>query len=127
MRRLILDLVDREQGCWHATPLAEDDIAGALSAQPQDLVIVDGADFPGCCREALAQSPGCRAVVIGPEPDAAYRAAAIRHGAAGWVARDEVAEQLTAQMRRALGCPHDCCRRVSASAGTQPQQQRRTP
>ena len=40
---------------------------------------------------------------------AAYMAAAMRHGAGGWVARDDVADRLSFEMRRALGCIHEPC------------------
>ncbi|HVT75879.1 MAG TPA: hypothetical protein VHD87_02530 [Acidimicrobiales bacterium] len=108
MRRLILDLLDREHGCWRAS-LLEGDLSAVLRETKPDLVVVDGADFPRCCRDQLADYPCNRVVVIGPEPDRAYKAAALRHGAGAWVARDDVGERLSAEMRHALGCHHGPC------------------
>lgn len=108
MRRLILDLLDREHGCWGPSLLAGELRADVLDQAP-DLVIVDGADFPGCCGDQLAGYPCNRIVVVGPEPDVAYMAAALRHGAGAWVARDEIGERLSAAMRNALGCSHGPC------------------
>ena len=108
MRQLILDLLDREHGCWKARLLAGE-LAHAASDLHPDLVIVDGADFPRCCREELAGYPFGRIVVIGREPDRAYKAAALQHGAGAWVARDDIGDGLSAAMRRALGCKHGGC------------------
>jgi DNA-binding NarL/FixJ family response regulator len=108
MRRLILDLLDREHGCWKAC-LVAGDLAGAVDELDPDLVIVDGADFPRCCRDELAGYPRDRIVVVGPEPDAAYMAAALRQGAGTWLARDDIGDRLSAEMRRTLGCSHGPC------------------
>lgn len=105
MRQLIADLLDREFGCWEASPLAGD-LAAVIAELHPDLVVIDGADFH---RGTLAGYPCNRMVVIGPEPDIAYRTAALRNGAGGWVARDDLAEQLGAEMRHALGCSHGPC------------------
>ena len=105
MRRLILELLDRERGCWKASLLVGE-FAGAVRDIDPDLVIVDGADFPRSCGDTRAGCSSSRVVVIGQEPDIAYRVAALRQGAGGWVARDDVADLLSAEMRRALGCSH---------------------
>lgn len=108
MRRLILDLLDREHGCWKACLLAGE-LDDAVHDLEPELVIVDGADFPRCCRGQLDDYPCDRIVVIGPEPDTAYQAAALRQGAGAWVARDDIADRLSAEMRGALGCTHGPC------------------
>lgn len=48
-------------------------------------------------------------MVIGPEPDSAYRLAALAQGAGAWISRDRVGEELGPEMRRMLGCIHDPC------------------
>lgn len=57
----------------------------------------------------LSTFPHQRIVVAGREPDSAYMQAATGDGAGGWVARDDVAERLSAEMRTALGCTHGPC------------------
>ncbi|MCZ7537240.1 MAG: hypothetical protein M5T61_15930 [Acidimicrobiia bacterium] len=47
--------------------------------------------------------------MIGPEPDPAYRRSALAQGAAAWVSRDHLGEELAAAVRTALGCPYDAC------------------
>lgn len=108
MRRLILDLLNREHGCWKAC-LLTGELASAVHDLDPDLVIVDGADFPRCCRDQLAGYRRDRIVVVGPEPDVAYMAVALHQGAGAWVARDDVADRLGTEMRRALGCHHGPC------------------
>ena len=108
MQRMILELLEREHGCWHVR-LLDQDLPAAMRYLAPDLVIVDSAAFPRCCRDRTGGYPRDRIVVVGPEPDAAYMAAALRHGAGGWVARDDVADSLSAEMRRALGCIHEPC------------------
>lgn len=108
MRRLILELLEREHGCWTACPL-ETELAAAVHNLDPDLVVIDGANFPRCCRDDAVGFPCARIVVIGPEPDDAYMAAALHQGAGGWVARDDVADELSAAMRGALGCTHGPC------------------
>lgn len=107
MRRLILELLDREHGCWSSFLLAGE-LRKAVANLSPALVLLDGADFPRLA-EKLACFPRNRIVVVGPEPYAAYRAAALRQGAGAWVARDEVGERLSTEMRLALGCRHGPC------------------
>lgn len=108
MRHLILELLEREHGCWQ-TRLLDRELGAAIKELEPDLVIVDSAAFPQCCRSQPDNYPRDRIVVVGPEPDTAYRAAARRDGVGGWVARDDIADQLSAEMRRALGCTHQPC------------------
>ena len=110
MRRFTRDLLERDCRCWVATTLdAGELLAQALVRAPADLLVVDGIDFPACCRRALADFPSDRVIVIGPEPDAAYRHLALAAGAAAWIPRERIGEELGAAMRRALGCLHDPC------------------
>ena len=110
LRRMIVELLDREHGCWAAEPLADQrEFRHTLSADPPDLVVLDAADFPRCCHEDLGAFPRWRVVVIGPEPDLAYEDAARRGGAGAWLARDRIGEELSHRMRRALGCSHRPC------------------
>lgn len=73
---------------------------------PTDLVLVDTGDFGACCEELPGQLSPERVVVIGPEPDPAYRQAALARGAGGWLCRDNVGEKLSAALHDALGCTH---------------------
>lgn len=110
MRRLIADLLAADHRCWSVHVAAgADGLPAALTAGPPDLVVVDAADFARCCRDSLGAVPAARMVVIAPEPDGAYRTAARRQGAGGWLSRDAVAEEIAPQLRRALGCRHDPC------------------
>ncbi len=108
MRRLILELLEREHGCWQPY-LLDRVLEAAMRDLEPDLVIIDGAAFPHCCGGQPDGYPRDRIVVVGPEPDAAYMSAALRDGAGGWVARDNIADRLSAEMRRALGCIHGPC------------------
>ena len=95
----------------------EGDLPTAMHDLTPDLVIIDGAAFPQCCCGQSDDFPTGRIVVIGPEPDPAYMTLALGDGAGGWVARDDVAEGLSAEMRTALGCIHEPCPPHSTIAG----------
>lgn len=84
-------------------------LVAAIERAHPDLVIVDSVDFPACCQAALRALPSERVIVIGPEPDRAYRSRALALGAGGWVCRDHVGEELSGAMREALGCRHQPC------------------
>lgn len=110
LRELTVELLERDHGCWQVRALAQAAALGRVLAEaPPDLVVIDAADFPRCCRDVLDGFPPERVVVVGPEPDAAYERAARRAGAGAWLARDCVAEDLSAGMRAALGCTHGRC------------------
>jgi DNA-binding NarL/FixJ family response regulator len=110
LRRLIVELLERDHGCWKPDGVREPaDLVGKLAAAQPDLVIVDARDFPRCSRELLGSFPAQQVVVIGPEPDPAYEHAARSGGAGAWLARDRVGEDLSACMRTALGCTHGPC------------------
>ena len=84
-------------------------LVDAIDRAHPDLVIVDSVDYPACCQAALRALPSERVIVIGPEPDRAYRSRALALGAGGWVCRDHVGEELSGAMRAALACgDHPC-------------------
>lgn len=116
MRRMILELLEREHGCWQPC-LLDGDLPTAMRDLTPDLVIIDGAAFPQCCSGQSDDFPPERIVVVGPEPDPAYRILALSDRAGGWVARDDVAEELSAEMRTALGCIHKPCPPPNAVGG----------
>jgi DNA-binding NarL/FixJ family response regulator len=110
MRRWTCELLASEHGCWNvAQPAGDEMVVDAIARDRPALVIVDSADFPACCEAALRALPPGQVIVIGPEPDRAYRSRALALGAGGWVCRDHVGEELTAAMRAALGCRHCSC------------------
>lgn len=105
MRTLIVDLLAHGDR-WAVS--AVDGVAGlgdAVSALP-DLAVVDAADVKACRLGVLGSLALGRVVVIGPEPDPAYRRAVLDQGVGGWVTRDSVAEELSSALSLALGCPH---------------------
>ena len=110
MRSLIVDLLDRDRdhgrdhGRWVVSAVdSVSELGDAASSHP-DLVIVDTADFAGCCCRLPASFALDRVVVIGPEPDPAYRQAALNRGAGGWLSRECVAEELCDALCSALAC-----------------------
>ena len=109
MRQFTLELLDRDHGCWSAVALDGAEPLEAMRALRPDLVVLDAATFRACNCADGCEYPCDRMVVVGPEPDTAYRSAVLGDGAGGWVARDDVAEQLSDAMRRALGCTHRTC------------------
>lgn len=110
MRRLTADLLASKYHCWVARDLPHGEgLAGMLAAQNPDLVVVDAADFPECCRRDLNRFPASRVVVIAPEPDPGYGAHALTNGAGAWIPRERVGEELGPAMRSILGCIHDPC------------------
>ncbi len=110
MRRWSHELLVADRGCWTvAQPASGELLADAITRAEPDVVIVDTVDFPACCRAALDALPPGHVIVIGPEPDPAYRSVAMAQGAAGWVSRDHVGEELGPAVRCALGCPYELC------------------
>lgn len=108
MQRFTIELLEREHGCWVAWPL-DGDLDTALRTQRPDLVVLDASTFAACCTGGQCGYRCDRMVVIGPEPDRAYRDAALNGGAGGWVPRDSLADELSGAMRAALGCCHGPC------------------
>lgn len=121
MRRWTIELLETEHGCWTvAQPRPDELLADAIERGEPELVVVDSADFPTCCQAALATLPPERVIVIGPEPDRAFRDQALARGAAGWVCRDHIGDELSAGMRAALGCRHEPCPPAAAGAEVEP-------
>ena len=110
MREFIVELLHRERGAWSVSAVdSVSDLDRTASSHP-DLVIVDTADFATCCGELPATFTLARVVVIGPEPDIAYRQDALHRGAGAWLSRDCVAEELCDALRstlaRHVSCAH---------------------
>lgn len=119
MRAWTDELLETEHGCWEVEQIQGDELlVDALVRTRPDVVVVDEVDFPSCCQAALDRLPRDRVIVIGPEPDTAYRSLALTNGAGGWVCRDEVAEELSLAMRSALGCRHHPCPPATEAVGT---------
>src|SRR6266508_437942 len=103
MLRFTRQLLERECSCWVATEVRSGpSLARALDELTPDLLVIDAAEFPTCCLAALDHIPRDRVIVIGPELDHAYRDVALANGAGGWLAREEVADKLSSEMRRVL-------------------------
>ena len=115
MRQFTLELLEREHGCWRPIAFDGGDPLEAASSIHADIVVLDAATFRLCRCGAGCGYPCHRTVVVGPEPGTAYRSAAMDEGAGGWVARDDIGEQLSAAMREALGCSHRRCPPASAA------------
>lgn len=110
MRRYAAELLARECGSWTASVLtAGEMLPAAIDRFRPDLLVVDAGDFPACCQAAIGAFPRDRVIVIGPEPDPSYGAAALANGAAACVTRDNVGEELGPTMRAILGCRHENC------------------
>ena len=109
MREFIVELLNRDRDHWAVSAVdSVSELDDNPSAHP-DLVIVDTADFAGCCRRLPATLALARIVVIGPGPDRAYRDAALHCGAGAWLSRERVAEELCDALRSAHACacqPH---------------------
>lgn len=125
MRRWTIELLKTEHGCWTVVqPRVGEMLVDAIGRSQPELVVVDSVDFPACCRAALDALPPERVIVIGPEPDHAFRDQAVARGAGGWVARDHIGEEVSGAMRGALGCPHQPCppspaRRAAVESGVE--------
>ncbi len=111
MREFIVELLNRDQGHWVVSAVDSVSELDHTVASYPDLVIVDTADFAGCCRRLPAEFSLARVVVIGPEPDPAYRHAALHCGAGAWLSRERVAEDLCDALRSARAC--ECESRIA--------------
>jgi len=105
MRRYTCRLLARACGCQAVSLAAEEVLAQELAGIDPDLLIFDTADFPACCGPAAAMYPPQRVIVVGPESCEDYRHAALTGGAAGWVARDSIGEELPAVVNHLLDAP----------------------
>lgn len=104
MRRFIHELLERDCAWMITAELEEDEmLVDALARLNPDVLVIDTADFPACCRTALSAFPRDRVIVIGPEPARDYQLSAIKNGAGAWIPRDHVADALPAVLGDALG------------------------
>ena len=107
MLRLTREVLERECACSVAAEARTGEVLTvAIDRFAPHVLVVDTADFPGCCRSALKRIPPRRVIVIGPEPDPAYRIAALDNGAGAWIPRERVGDDLARETRRILGCVH---------------------
>ncbi len=111
MRALTGELLARDGAC-RVTKVKSDDqaLAAAIDSDHPDLVILDTREFPNCCPTALGRCLAAQVIVIGPEAEDLYRAAALAAGAGAWVARERIGDDLIAEVWRLL-CGRPCARR----------------
>lgn len=118
MRALVVRLLERELQCQVATEVDSGSrLRRTIERTRPDLVAVDVGDFPACCHTALEAFPRDRVVVVSPEPDTAYWAAALANGAGAWLPRERVGDELPASLRKLAGCRRDACPPGDGCAG----------
>jgi len=101
MRRYTCAILDAEGGCSAVVELERGTTpADALARWRPDLVVIDTGEFPECGSRALPGFPADRVIVVGPEPEGDYRAAALAHGAGAWISRDRLGDDLPPEVRR---------------------------
>lgn len=112
MRRYLCDLIEQSCRCWLATTSSDpDELQAALGTLRPDVLVVDHALRPANGQRLQSAFPASQVLVIGPEPDPAYRAAAIGVGAGAWLSRDDLATELVPELARILatcGCGCGC-------------------
>lgn len=110
MRRYLCDLIEQNCRCWLATTSSDaDDLRAALTTLQPDVLVIDHALRPTDDDRRQSAIPAAQVLVIGPEPDPAYRAAAISGGAGAWLSRDDLETELVPEMVRLLAaCGCDC-------------------
>lgn len=114
LRQLIVDLLEQDHASWEPHALADrGGLAALVTAARPDLVVLDDGNL-AWCRELFPVFSPQRVIVIGPEPDVAYKRAARRAGAGAWLTRDRVGEDLITCMRTVLGCMRDPCSDLAA-------------
>ena len=119
MCRWTRDLLTTNEGCWTTVARHPGElVATAMERTDPDVVVVDSLDFPSCCRAALDALPEERVIVIGPEPDGAYRKVALAQGAGGWVSRDHLAGDLSTALWELVGCGHRACPHRPVAGGS---------
>ncbi len=104
MRALIVELLRRDLGSWTVSAIDGVSEIDHVAPPHPDLVIVDTADFDAVRRQLPATLALARVVVIGPEPDPAYREASVHFGAGAWLSRDRIAEELCPALCSTLAC-----------------------
>jgi DNA-binding NarL/FixJ family response regulator len=100
MRRLIVELLERQCGCQ---VVLDGQSQAAQNWEPPgaaDAIVVDESSFTDGGRPSWSVPDGTPVIVIGREPDASYREAALESGAQGWLSRDRVGEELGAELAR---------------------------
>ncbi len=103
MRRYLCDLIEQSCRCWLATTSSDaDELQAALGTLRPDVLVVDHALRPINVHRPQAAFPAAQVLVIGPEPDPAYRAAAIGGGAGAWLSRDDLETELVPELARLL-------------------------
>ncbi len=103
MSGLTCELLARELG-WSIREVGPGEmLVDAIGRERPDAIVVDAGDFPACCTAALEAFPRDRVIVVGPEPDERYRTVALGNGAASWVARDQLGDELVTELRAVLG------------------------
>lgn len=109
MRGLIVDLLERDGGRWVVSAIDSVSKLSDIAAPGPDLVVVDTADFAAVHQQlALAAHFAIdRVVVIGPEPDPAYRQAAMSRGTGAWLSRERVGEDLCGALHSTLAHVRD--------------------
>lgn len=112
MRRYLCDLIEQRCRCWLATTSSDpDELQAALGTLRPDVLVVDHALRPVNGARRKSAFPAAQVLVIGPEPDPAYRAAAISGGAGAWLSRDDLETELVPALARMLaegGCGCGC-------------------
>ena len=101
MRQFIVELLNRDHDSWAVSSVDGLADLDATTLSRADLVIVDTSDFLAVRHHLPAPFSVSRVVVIGPEPDPAYRRASLDGGAGGWLSRDRIAEELCNALRSA--------------------------
>ncbi len=110
LRRWTTELLEGARGCWATVQSGDSELlADAIARIGPDVVVLDSLDFPACCKTALTDLGRDHVVVIGPEPDLAYRQSALDQGAGGWVSQDRIADDLPRAVWAALACDHHGC------------------
>lgn len=107
LRRWTTELLESACGCWATVGNFDRELlVDAIARVGPDVVALDSLDFPACCERAVTRLDPRQVVVIGPDPDPAYRRSALDKGAGGWVSQDRIGEDLVSAVWIALGC--DC-------------------
>lgn len=107
MSELTRELLERQLGTPGVFELGVHELLkDALERLRPDLLVIDAGNFPECCEQALARYPSDRVIVIGPEPNDSYRSAALAAGAASWVPRDRIGDDLVAEAHALLSDAH---------------------
>lgn len=107
MRRLTRLMLEHDTpGCLVEELRTGELLVDAVARVGPAVLVVDTEDFPACCEATLESFPPRRVIVIGPEPEAAYRAHALAGGAGAWVPRELISQDLRGELGAVLGCTH---------------------